>query len=280
MVHIDDLLEGWDGLPGVTSQFDAFLLPLSRREAGSYRRYDWHAGAFAETVPVPVTPLLVVEGVGCGSLSHALWHTVLVWVEADDELRLARGLARDGEALRPQWEQWMREEVGHFTANGPAEAADLVSTSGQAARSPAHGPGGAPRARCRPSPGCPSPGRCCRREVQGRHGAPGWAGPPRPVPLVLVAPVAVDHGRRSGVATTRDRASANHVGRQQPNKIAARRWKGVTDLGSRRRTRTRARRDDQQGTAGHGTAGQAAEGRQVCGDHRAPGCRVGRHGCR
>ena len=126
VVHIDDLLEGWDGLPGVTSQFDAFLLPLSRREAGSYRRYDWHAGAFAETVPVPVTPLLVVEGVGCGSLSHALWHTVLVWVEADDELRLARGLARDGEAMRPQWEQWMREEVGLFARERTRQRADVV----------------------------------------------------------------------------------------------------------------------------------------------------------
>ena len=126
VVHIDDLLEGWAGLPGVTSQFDSFLLPLSRGEPGSYCRYDWYAGAFAETVTVPVTPLLIVEGVGCGSRSHERWHTVLVWVEADDERRLARGMARDGEQMRAQWEQWMREEVDLFAREDTRSRADVV----------------------------------------------------------------------------------------------------------------------------------------------------------
>ena len=126
VIHVDDLLEGWSGLPGVTDQFDSFLLPLDRGEPGSYRRYDWHAGAFAETVPVPVTPLLVVEGVGSGSRSHAAWHTVLVWIEADDERRLARGMARDGEQMRAYWEQFMREEVELFTRERTRERADVV----------------------------------------------------------------------------------------------------------------------------------------------------------
>lgn len=126
VVHIDDLLEGWSGLPGVTDQFDSFLLPLSRGEAGSYRRYDWYAGGFAETVPVPVTPLLVIEGVGSGSRSHTGWHTVLVWIETDDEQRLARGMARDGEGMRAHWEQWMREEVGLFARERTRDRADVV----------------------------------------------------------------------------------------------------------------------------------------------------------
>ena len=46
---------------------------------------------------MPVAPWLVVEGVGSGDPVVADRVTVLVWVEADDELRLARGLERDGE---------------------------------------------------------------------------------------------------------------------------------------------------------------------------------------
>ncbi len=75
---------------------------------------------------MPVTPLLVVEGVGSGSRSHAARHTVLVWVEADDERRLARGMARDGEQMRAHWEQLMREEVELFARERTRERADVV----------------------------------------------------------------------------------------------------------------------------------------------------------
>jgi len=132
VVHLDDLLEGWDGLAGVTSQFDALLEPMTKGEAGAYRRYDWLAGAFAETVSVPAPPLLVIEGVGSGSRSHETWCTVLVWVEVDDaQARLARGMARDGEPMRHHWERWMRDEDEHFARERTRERADvLVDGSG------------------------------------------------------------------------------------------------------------------------------------------------------
>ncbi|MFC6345622.1 uridine kinase, partial [Nocardioides hankookensis] len=49
LVHMDDLFEGWDGLPRVDAQLDGLLRPLAAGRAGSYRRYDWVAGAYAET---------------------------------------------------------------------------------------------------------------------------------------------------------------------------------------------------------------------------------------
>ena len=45
---------------------------------------------------MPPAPLLVLEGVGSGSRSHAGLITALVWVEVPAGLRLQRGLARDG----------------------------------------------------------------------------------------------------------------------------------------------------------------------------------------
>lgn len=68
---LDDLYDGWDGLPRVGAQLDALLTPLAAGRPGHYRRYDWHASAYAETVTVPPCDLLVVEGVGCGSARHA-----------------------------------------------------------------------------------------------------------------------------------------------------------------------------------------------------------------
>ena len=74
---------------------------------GSDHRYDWAAGAFlTEPTVVPAAPALVVEG--CGSSPPVLDPlTVLrVWVEAPADLRLRRGLDRDGEALRNEWLRW------------------------------------------------------------------------------------------------------------------------------------------------------------------------------
>lgn len=126
VVHMDDLYEGWCGLPRVASQLDALLLPLARGEAGAYRRYDWHAGAFAETVTVAPAPLLVLEGVGAGTAAYSSLVTVLVWVEAPGELRLARGLERDGADAEPHWRQWTAAEAAHFAADGTRARADVL----------------------------------------------------------------------------------------------------------------------------------------------------------
>jgi uridine kinase len=126
VVHMDDLYDGWSGLLDVHGQLDDILLPLVRGEPGSYVRYDWDAGRFAERVNVSPTPLLVLEGVASGVRSHAHLASVTVWVTAPAQLRLRRGLERDGLALRDQWQEWMRDEKVLFAREGVAGRADVV----------------------------------------------------------------------------------------------------------------------------------------------------------
>ena len=126
VVQMDDLFPGWSGLPEIDAQLEALLTPLSRDETGHYRRYDWHAGEFQETVPVEPAPLLVLEGVGSGAARFADLVTVLVWVEAPHDLRMARGLARDGDAFAPHWEQWAADEAALFARERTRERADVV----------------------------------------------------------------------------------------------------------------------------------------------------------
>ena len=125
VVHMDDLYAGWSGLHDVASQLDSLLGPLARDEAGSYRRYDWHTGSWAEIVTVPPVPLLVLEGVASGAGSHAHLATVTVWVSAPADVRLHRGLARDGAELRSRWVAWMRDEDRLFARERVAERADV-----------------------------------------------------------------------------------------------------------------------------------------------------------
>jgi hypothetical protein len=130
VVHTDDLLEGWTGLPGLPARLDPLLLPLADGLPGRYLRWDWHADAYAGWVEVQPPPLLVVEGVGSGNRRHAALSTALVWVAAGDDVRLERGLARDGAAARPHWERWMADEAAHFVDEGTAGRADVVVWTG------------------------------------------------------------------------------------------------------------------------------------------------------
>ena len=127
VLHLDDLYEGWSGLEGsLWPRLSAQVLePLRRGRPGRYQRYDWTAGAFAEWVDVPVPDLLVLEG--CGSARRAADEiaVVRVWVEAPPELRLERGLARDGADAREHWVAWMADEAAHFARERTRERSDL-----------------------------------------------------------------------------------------------------------------------------------------------------------
>ena len=126
VVHMDDMFEGWTGLPSITAQLESLLRPMAAGRAGSYRRWDWPGNAWAETVVVPTARLVVLEGVGCGSSEVADLVTVLAWVEVPYDLRLARGLERGGIGVAENWRQWAVEEQELFARERTRERADVV----------------------------------------------------------------------------------------------------------------------------------------------------------
>ena len=135
LIHGDDLMEGWRGLDAVGRQLAGLVDALAEGRAGSYEHYDWLADRYDRAVEVPPAPWLVVEGVGSGALSIAACTTVLVWVEVDDEHRLSRGMARDGEEMREHWLTFMHDERALFARERIRERADVV-VDGTGARPP------------------------------------------------------------------------------------------------------------------------------------------------
>ncbi len=127
VLHLDDLYEGWSGLGGVWERLDQQVLqPLAHGRAGRWQRYDWGLERFTEWIDLPVPDCLLVEG--CGSAPRAVdGRAVLIaWVEVPADLRLARGLAREGEDKRDHWLRWMAEEVTEFAREQTRERADVV----------------------------------------------------------------------------------------------------------------------------------------------------------
>jgi uridine kinase len=126
-LHTDDLLDGWADIVGFWPRLDHGVLePLRNGRPGSYRRYDWHTAAFGDPVPVPVPDVLVIEGVTSARAVIRAELTLSVFVTAPRDLRLARGLARDGAHLEEPWLRWLVDEEAHFAADRTAEHADLL----------------------------------------------------------------------------------------------------------------------------------------------------------
>lgn len=129
VIGTDEMLEGWRGLPGLGTSIEGLLRPLASGRTGRWRRWDWLANGWAETRDVTPGPLLILEGVGSAAASYDDLVTLLVWVEADRETRLARGLARDGDDQRGHWLTWLDDEAALHAREDTRARADVVITT-------------------------------------------------------------------------------------------------------------------------------------------------------
>lgn len=127
LLHMDDMYEGWDGLADVSARIaEALIEPLQEGRPGGYRRYDWHRQRFAERHSVEPVDVLLLEGVGSGARCYDPCISALIWVEAPDDLRLARGVERDGQAMLPQLRAWMEDEAALFARDQTRARADVL----------------------------------------------------------------------------------------------------------------------------------------------------------
>lgn len=126
VLHMDDVYEGWTGLDAGMATMSSVVDALRVGGPGRYRRYDWHAGAYAEEHLVEPVDVLVVEGVGAGGSAYDDAITCLVWVETPSDVRLRRGLERDGEGARDHWLAFRAQEEAMFVRERTRDRADVV----------------------------------------------------------------------------------------------------------------------------------------------------------
>ncbi len=127
VLHADDMYEGWDGLPVLRDVLVSLILePLSRGDKAGFERWDWAASARVDRIEVPTADHLVIEGVGVAQRAARTYASLVIYVDAPWPERLARGVARDGEAMRAQWEVWQYAEEEFLNAEDTLQAADVV----------------------------------------------------------------------------------------------------------------------------------------------------------
>ena len=106
------------------------LTPLLAGRDARYEVRDWRNDEFGDALAgwktVAPHPFVVLEGVTCTRREIADRLAVRVWVDAPADVRLRRGIERDGESHRALWERWMPEEAAFFDADGTRGRADFV----------------------------------------------------------------------------------------------------------------------------------------------------------
>jgi uridine kinase len=125
IVHTDDFAS-WDNpLDWWPELIEQLLVPLSQNQTARFERSRW-ADADRGWAEVRPDAFVILEGVTASQKAFRPYLTYSIWVDAPPELRLRRGLERDGDDARAQWESWMAEEENYRATEHPRERADFV----------------------------------------------------------------------------------------------------------------------------------------------------------
>ena len=101
------------------------LVPLRRHSPARYRRYDWITGSYAEWRQIEPRSVVIVEGVYTTRPELRPYFSVMVYVHAPREVRLARLLDRGYPDI--SWvDHWMAAEDWYVENMHPAKQVALV----------------------------------------------------------------------------------------------------------------------------------------------------------
>ncbi len=105
--------------------------PIINGVKARYQRYDWNEDTLAEWHTVEPKGLIIVEGVYCLCDLLIDNYDIKKFVECNREVRLKRGLMRDGEKALSLWEQWMIGEDKYLQEQKPRDRSDYIILGGE-----------------------------------------------------------------------------------------------------------------------------------------------------
>jgi uridine kinase len=130
VIECDDFVS-WECFSSWWPRFEREVLdPLGRGMAARYGVRDWQNDELGSSLrgyrTVAWAPLVIAEGVTCTRAAAGSRLAYRIWVDAPEQLRLQRGIERDGESHRDAWLRWMGDERRFFAEDHTRDLADLV----------------------------------------------------------------------------------------------------------------------------------------------------------
>ena len=125
VVRTDDLADWHNPVDWSPAVIESVLEPLTTGGVARYTPTTW-GGPPKSGVVVGPGDLVLLEGVSSARAAFRPFLAYSIWIETPPELRLRRGLERDGDEALPSWQRWMAEEDAWIARERPAEHADVV----------------------------------------------------------------------------------------------------------------------------------------------------------
>ncbi len=125
-LHMDDLYDGWSNALSdeLTQRLVAIIEQGESASQITIPRYDWHLGIFGEPITVDTPSTLIIEGVGSGQSATRAAARIKLWLDAPEEIALARAIERDGPELLEELLHWLVLEAEHFAKEQSESVAD------------------------------------------------------------------------------------------------------------------------------------------------------------
>jgi len=129
VIPTDDFASWEDPLGWWPRMMREVFSPLAEGRVPEYQRYDWIDRVRRDWVRVEGS-VLIIEGVSATRREFRPYLDARVWIECPREVRLARGLLRDGPEAIQNWLAWMEAEDEYVLQHRPREGADYVLSTG------------------------------------------------------------------------------------------------------------------------------------------------------
>ena len=133
IIATDEFLS-WADMSGWWPRLEEQVLqPLFAGCEARYQVRDWAGDEFGssyrEWKSLPWAPVVILEGLTSARQAATGRLAYAVFVDAPREVRLARGVARDGESHRLLWRRWQDEEDAWFASDNTRSRCGLIVTT-------------------------------------------------------------------------------------------------------------------------------------------------------
>jgi uridine kinase len=142
IVHMDDFYKSENMRKEINSDHETgfffdwrkleskVLIPFTNDLEIRFQRYDWPSDSLKDWQNISIKSNVIVEGVYSTRKELSKYYDLKIWIDCPPEVRLARGIERDGIEMKEYWQNvWMKQENEYLEKHKSFLEADLVISS-------------------------------------------------------------------------------------------------------------------------------------------------------